>query len=696
MNGARVHVLAIASLLVLTGVPAVTRAADGDCTTARCQNPTAIADMRTSIAAECDCAGAANGAKYMKCVKRVVNDAISAGIFSRACKSAVAKCEAAVGCGRGIRPFRTVQQIFTQSCALPSCHSPIMRQGGLVLDTEDVSYTSLVNRPVTNADPAASGATLVVPRDPNASFLIKKLKGTAPGDRMPQSGEPLSKGTIKLIEKWIKRGALTTEQECPPADSAAAKKKGRKSCNDRPLRAGNYVWEPQPALPTPEAEGQAGFQMYTPPRDVAPGTEWETCYAFKNIDWLGMAAQLGYPPGQLPVIKAQTYRMHPGSHHLLLYAYSGPNPQAWADGYFPCSAAQCGEQNPNDCPQDPPGTALQLPIGGTQVAGTRYEVNYPEGVGIPVLSPNMVLIANLHYTNPFQPPQPIHGESWLNIYFHRPGEFKALLDGIFGINFSDLFVEPYQTRTISRVWSPVGLLDRQPHDAAVFQLFGHMHKRGTAFQIDILRGGHCSGTAMRPCGRDDDCQAGQTCVRPPGAEDSTVYYTKAWDQAPVMDFQKPYLLVNKDQGLRWTCTHVNGVEGDPTRPPKRCHEGCNACGWVDGRCSTNGQLCRVGGSGCEADETCVADGTGLSPSGFRCRDARNRWRSFCCPGSCTPSDDARMCWFSEGVERGFQPAPPRVYPLGEPMPVIFGELADDDMCNMFGYYIHQEDLAKLP
>jgi hypothetical protein len=55
-----------------------------------------------------------------------------------------------------------------------------------------------------------------------------------------------------------------------------------------------------------------------------------------------------------------------------------------------------------------------------------------------------------------------------------------------------------------------------------------------------------------------------------------------------------------------------------------------------------------------------------------------------------------MCWFSEGVERGFQPAPPRVYPLGEPMPVIFGELADDDMCNMFGYYIHQEDLAKLP
>src|SRR4029453_15948519 len=124
-------------------------------------------------------------------------------------------------------------------CALPSCHSPIARQGGLVLDTEDVSYTNLVNRPVTNADPAAAGAPLVAP---DAIFLIKNLKGPAPGDRMPQTGEPLSKGTIKLIEKWIKRGALSTEQECPPADSAQAKKrKGRKSCNDRPLRTGTYA-----------------------------------------------------------------------------------------------------------------------------------------------------------------------------------------------------------------------------------------------------------------------------------------------------------------------------------------------------------------------------------------------------------------------------------------------------------------------
>src|SRR5262249_54143725 len=187
----------------------------------------------------------------------------------------------------------------------------------------------------------------------------------------------------------------------------------------------------------------------------------------------------------------------------------------------------------------------------------------------------------------------IYGENWLNIYLYKPGEFKVLLDGIFAIDFGDLFVEPYQTRTIARVWQPVGLLTRQPEDAAVFQLFGHMHKRGDSFQIDVVRGGHCSGNPAWACGRDDDCrcwfpqrtrsgtcQAGQTCVRDPGAEDSTIYYTDAWDRAPVMNFQPPYLLVNHDQGLRWTCTHTNGIQGDPAHPPKTCKEGCNACGWT--------------------------------------------------------------------------------------------------------------------
>ena len=29
------------------------------------------------------------------------------------------------------------------------------------------------------------------------------------------------------------------------------------------------------------------------------------------------------------------------------------------------------------------------------------------------------------------------------------------------------------------------------------------------------------------------------------------------------------------------------------------------------------------------------------------------------------------------------------------MPLVFGLLADDDMCNMFGYFINQADLPRL-
>jgi hypothetical protein len=222
---------------------------------------------------------------------------------------------------------------------------------------------------------------------------------------------------------------------------------------------------------------------------------------------------------------------------------------------------------------------------GTQVAGTHYTVDYPEGVGLPVLSPNTVIIANLHYTNPFQPPQPTYGEAWINMSFYEPGGYKALLDGIFAVNYADLVVEPYTNKVMSRIWKPRSILGGAP--AAVFQLFGHMHKRGQLFDIDFVRDGACSVSGAL-CGRDDDCACrpyesscvdGQTCVLGPTAEDTRLYHTTKWDHAPVQDYPKPFLEVDRDEGLRWTCNMVNGVEGDPTRPPKKCHAGCSSCEW---------------------------------------------------------------------------------------------------------------------
>ena len=58
-------------------------------------------------------------------------------------------------------------------------------------------------------------------------------------------------------------------------------------------------------------------------------------------------------------------------------------------------------------------------------------------------------------------------------------------------------------------------------------------------------------------------------------------------------------------------------------------------------------------------------------------------------------DASRTCIFDRGVRLGYE-TQPRTFNEGDPMPLVFGQLADDDMCNMFGYFIKQSDLAKLP
>lgn len=47
----------------------------------------------------------------------------------------------------------------------------------------------------------------VLPGKPADSLLVKKLKGTADGARMPQRGPPLDDAVIAKIEKWIEEGA---------------------------------------------------------------------------------------------------------------------------------------------------------------------------------------------------------------------------------------------------------------------------------------------------------------------------------------------------------------------------------------------------------------------------------------------------------------------------------------------------------
>ncbi len=90
--------------------------------------------------------------------------------------------------------------------ACVTCHTNTGRppSGGLNLN-HDVAYTALVSV-MSSRRP---GAILVIPGDPDNSYLIHKLDGTnIAGRRMPFNGPPyLTDGQILIMKRWIAVGA---------------------------------------------------------------------------------------------------------------------------------------------------------------------------------------------------------------------------------------------------------------------------------------------------------------------------------------------------------------------------------------------------------------------------------------------------------------------------------------------------------
>jgi hypothetical protein len=97
-------------------------------------------------------------------------------------------------------------KIFTPSCAaFSSCHNPGGQAAKCDL-TVGRSWAELVNQP-SHENPVH---TLVIPGDPENSFLVKKLRGELgpdDGDPMPLRNPSLSEAQIQAIETWIAGGA---------------------------------------------------------------------------------------------------------------------------------------------------------------------------------------------------------------------------------------------------------------------------------------------------------------------------------------------------------------------------------------------------------------------------------------------------------------------------------------------------------
>jgi mono/diheme cytochrome c family protein len=107
----------------------------------------------------------------------------------------------------GIQPTLTSIQdnVFTPTCS--GCHTGPAGgalPAGLDLTSLSMSFTGLVGVPSRQN----AALDLVEPGDPDNSYLIRKIEGTATtGSRMPLFGGALDQNTIDAIRQWITDGA---------------------------------------------------------------------------------------------------------------------------------------------------------------------------------------------------------------------------------------------------------------------------------------------------------------------------------------------------------------------------------------------------------------------------------------------------------------------------------------------------------
>ena len=99
------------------------------------------------------------------------------------------------GAGGGKVDFnRDIRPIFNKKCV--ACHGGVRQQADLsLLFREDA------------LKPAKSGKLPIVPGDPDASEMIRRITHPDTHDRMPKGRDPLSAAEILAIRRWIKQGA---------------------------------------------------------------------------------------------------------------------------------------------------------------------------------------------------------------------------------------------------------------------------------------------------------------------------------------------------------------------------------------------------------------------------------------------------------------------------------------------------------
>ncbi len=95
-----------------------------------------------------------------------------------------------------------VQPIFTNRCALSSCHGDA-KSADMQL-SPGLAYSNIVNVR-SSEDPSFMR---IMPGQPDSSYLVMKIEGRQKvGVRMPAIDGPLSAKQIQAVRSWIEAGA---------------------------------------------------------------------------------------------------------------------------------------------------------------------------------------------------------------------------------------------------------------------------------------------------------------------------------------------------------------------------------------------------------------------------------------------------------------------------------------------------------
>ncbi len=332
------------------------------------------------------------------------------------------------------------EKILAPSCSSSSCHDRLRARAGLIFETEEDAYLTLVGVEPTNFAAAEAGQLRVDRGRPENSFLLKKLMAPdlGEGNRMPLAAEALSEDRIAAIREWIAAGA--------PREGTIP---GVPGIEDEPPSPPSRLERP----PVPEN----GIQIYLD-FQIARGREREI---FKLYDprltedhW---------------IIGADFY-MKESSHHFILYSWN----------------------NRSNLP--PPGLREATSTTGvgagrrTGFGGSQSSFNsnrYPEGYGR-FLQKGTLFDLNSHYLN-LDGAGTLLGEVYINLFFAPPGTtLKPVRGVLFGPPFSEIFIPPGQTRSVDGSWPSVNGVARTTN---VHSVSSHTHRHGIYFEVSLVRKG---------------------------------------------------------------------------------------------------------------------------------------------------------------------------------------------------------------